>query len=479
MTFRPLPWPLGALILSACLTFACGGSSSPATTAPAPAPVPVPGVPVAITLQRASTGLRLENGFAGFSYEKSKLISPLFTGSNAGLVALFKRLGPGVLRVGGNSVDKTTWDPTGPGLTSGKIAPSDVDRLASFLKAANWQVIYAMNYATNTPAQMADEATYAANAFGAQLYGFEIGNEVDLYHSNGLRATTFTYADFLTEWRAYAAAIQAKVPGAVLTGPASAYNTAGFTVPFAKDEATGISLLTQHYYRANGQLATSTIDLLLTPDTALPSTLQALQKASATLPRGYRLAEANSFYNGGAPNVSDAYGTALWAIDFLFTNALNGSAGVNFHGGGNGTGYTPIADDGTHVVEARPEYYGLFVVSQAGPGSLLTTTVTANGVAISAYAVAADSGATNLVLVNKDRTQTASVSVDLGASATSATLTTLSGPSLDSPTGTLLNGAPIAADGSWAPGSAPTQSVSGATLKLSVAPASAVLVSLR
>ncbi|WLT31901.1 hypothetical protein [Geothrix sp. PMB-07] len=477
MSLRPHLLTWGALPLMACLTLACGGSSSPATSAPAPPSVT--GVPVAVTIQRTNTGLRLENGFVGFSYEKSKLNSPLFDGANAGLVTLFKRLGPGVLRVGGNSVDKTTWDPTGPGLTPGKVASADVDRLAGFLKAANWQVIYAMNYATNTPAQMADEAAYAAKAFGTHLFGFEIGNEVDLYHSNGLRATTFTYADFLTEWRAYAAAIQAKVPGAVLTGPASAYNTAGFTVPFAKDEATGISLLTQHYYRANGQLATSTIDLLLTPDPALPTTLQALQKASATLPRGFRLAEANSFYNGGAPNVSDAFGTALWAIDFLFTNALNGSAGVNFHGGGNGTGYTPIADDGTHVVEARPEYYGLFIVSQAGPGALLPATVAANGLAVSAYAVAADSGSTNLVIVNKDRTQAASVTASLGASASTASLTTLSGPSLDSPTGILLNGAPIGADGSWAPASTSSQPVTGTTLKLLVAPASAVLVSLR
>ena len=100
---------------------------------------------------------------------------------------------------------------------------------------------------------------------------------------------------------------------------------------------------------ANGQATTSTIDLLLTPDTTLPPTLGKLAAAATAsrIAQGYRLAEANSFYNGGAPNVSDAFGSALWAIDFLFTNAANGSSGVNFHGGGQGTGYTPIADDGT------------------------------------------------------------------------------------------------------------------------------------
>jgi hypothetical protein len=421
----------------------------------------------------------LEQGFAGFSYEKSRLSLPLFNAENSGLVALFKLLGPGVLRVGGNSVDKTTWDPAGPGLASGKLAPADLTRLVGFLRAANWRVIYGINFATNTPAGMADEAASAASILGANLYGFELGNEPDLYHSNGLRSSTYTYADFLVEWRAYAAVILAKVPNAVFTGPASAYNTSGYTSPFAKDEAAGLSLLTQHYYRANGQLPTSTIDLLLTPDPSLSGTLQGLQKASANLPRGYRLAEANSFYNGGAPNVSDAYGTALWAIDFLFTNALNGSAGVNFHGGGNGTGYTPIADDGTHVVEARPEFYGMALVSMVAHGNMLTVTVATGGLSFTAYAVAADDGSTVLVLVNKDRTQTAKVTASLGANASSVSLTVLTGTSLESPTGTLLNGASIGADGSWTPLSTPTVAVNGATLTLSISPASAVLARIR
>ena len=78
---------------------------------------------------------------------------------------------------------------------------------------------------------------------------------------------------------------------------------------------------------------------------------------------GFRMAECGSFYNGGAPNVSDAYGAALWTLDFMFALATNGCQGVNFHGGGDGTGYTPIADNGTTVVQARPEFYGLKMFS--------------------------------------------------------------------------------------------------------------------
>ena len=99
--------------------------------------------------------------------------------------------------------------------------------------------------------------------------------------------------------------------------------------------------------------------------------------------------------------------------------------------------------------------------------------------AFSAYAVAADDGSTVLVLVNKDRTLAAQVTTTLATSATTATLTRLTGPSLDSPAGALLNGAPIGADGTWAGQTPEKISVQGHTLTLSLAPASAVLARIR
>jgi len=436
----------------------------------------------AITVQvQSSTGVQLGSTFAGFSYEKSQVSKAYFSPANTALLALYGRLGPGVLRVGGNSVDKTTWRPTGNGLTAGAVSPADVDRLAAFLRAADWKVIYAMNFADNTPAQMADEAAYVTRVLGDRLLGLELGNECDLYRSNGFRPTTYSFNDFLTEWRAFAAAIQARVPGAVLTGPASAGNTTTYTVPFAKALGNGIQLLTQHYYRANGQLATSTMDLLLNPDPGLASTLLTLSRAAKDngVPGGFRLDEANSFYNGGAPGISNGYGTALWAIDFLFANAINGVAGVNFHTGGKGPGYTPIADDGMNVVDVRPEFYGIYLFAMAAKGTLLATSINGALVPLAAYAVQATDGSMALVFVNRDRTTWAQVTVSLPTTTSLATLTELTGPSLDATTGELLNGAPINADGSWIPSSARTVAIGGRTLVVLVAPASAMLASVR
>jgi hypothetical protein len=457
------------LALVLVLAASCGRSKLP------------PPVAASVTVSRASTGVTLAPGFAGFSYEKSKLTGALFDARHTGLVALFQRLGPGLLRVGGNTVDKTPWNGTGTGLKAGEIGPPDVDRLAGFLRAADWKVLYGLDLGGGTSASFASEAAYAAAALGDRLAGFEIGNEPDIYHSNGLRPATWTYADYKVEWEAAAAAVRGAVPGAALTGPAAAYDAKRFTIPFAADEKALVSLLTQHYYRANGQLATSTVDLLLAGDPALPTSLQALRSAAqgAGIAGGYRLAECNSYYNGGAPNVSDAFGSALWVVDFLFTLAQNGAAGANLHGGGRGPGYTPLADDGTNVVEVRPEYYGIALFTSAADGALLTAQAASGDLPLSAWAVARPDGATALVLVNRDRSRDADVTADLGTAATSATVTRLTGTSLDDPTGQLLQGATIGADGSFAPAAPPEVPVAGRVVRLTVPAGSAALVLAR
>ena len=419
--------------------------------------------------------------FAGLSYEKAHLSQGFFTGSNAALISMFDLLGPSVLRIGGNTVDQTTWTPAGAGSTAGQVAKPDVDALAAFAKAAGWTVLYAVNMKTSTAAVAADEAAYAAAALGSSLDGFELGNEVDLYTSTTMEPT-WSYANFKTEWEAFASAIRAVVPSAPLTGPASANSNGlkNYGVPFARDEASKIDLLTQHYYRANGQAATSTLDLLLAPDPNLTAMLTTLrQTTTANNIAASRMAETNSFYNGGANGISDAYGTALWAIDFLFTNARYGSSGVNFHGGGNTPGYTPIADANGAVLEARPDFYGILLFTQAGAGPMFDVQVTVAKVALSAYAVGVADGSTSVVLVNKDRTTTVQATVDLGQTASTAQVLRLTGPALESTSGVTLAGAPVTALGAWAPGALPAVPVAGSTLEIDVQAASAVLIHAR
>jgi hypothetical protein len=126
--------------------------------------------------------------FAGLSYEKSSINeSPyLFTASNANLIGLFKRIGPSVLRIGGNSVDKNVWNASGAGNATAQVAPADVAALAAFVKAAGWRCLYDINLGgsatgATTPALATAEVAYAYQQFGSSLLGIEIGNECDLY----------------------------------------------------------------------------------------------------------------------------------------------------------------------------------------------------------------------------------------------------------------------------------------------------------
>jgi hypothetical protein len=486
----------------------CGSSlssSGSTTTTSSSNPQPVPSGPVtqaSLSVSTSSTG-SIGPAFAGLSYEKSTLYENpyLFTSSNSNLIGMFKRLGSSILRIGGNSVDRNVWTPNGAGQTEGQIAPSDVNALAAFVKAAGWQCLYGINLggagpspytsgsimAATTPALAAAEVAYAASQFGSALLGIEIGNECDLYGSSYCSGATWNLATFESLWYQFRAAIVAQTPGVNVTGPADAGNESSWTVPFGQwATKSNITLLTQHYYRGNGQSASSTAANLVTPDPNIISDLSTLQTGAQGIGVPFRISECNSYYNGGSDGVSDAYCSSLWVIDFLFDCALGGSVGTNFHGGGDGDGYTPIADSGGAVVEARPEFYGILFFTLAGQGTLYTTSLSGiGGLNITAYAVKNSSGALNLIIVNKDSTQNLQPAVALPESASSATLLEMtqltsgqSEPSLSATSGVTIQGASIGVDGSLTPGAAYTLSASGTQLTCYVPALSAVLVQI-
>lgn len=437
-----------------------------------------------VSYSSTNAGLPINPAFCGLSYEKSTLTGSLFLSTDTLLINMFSQVAPAVLRIGGSTVDSTCWG----GLNNlTPITPAQVDALAGFVNAlpTNWVVIYGINLASNTPANCASEAAYVANALGSRLLAFEIGNEPDVYH-NGLRPSTYTYSDFVSEWRTFAAAITNTVPGWAknnggngwtLSGPASSYNTSGYTVPFASAEAGVISPLTQHYYRGDALDTNSTMQTLLQPDPALTSMANSLSNAATAnhLPLGYRIDECGSYFRGGVPGVSDAYGSALWSLDYMFTVALKGCQGVNFHGGGQFTRYTPIADNGYTVVEARPEFYGIKLFSLAGQGNVVpaTNTISTN-FNFTAYGVRQAPGAVGAVLINKETNYSIQVTVNLGANVFAVSALALTGPALSSTMGYTLGGAPINPDGSWTGGFQSTTVATGGQLVVTVPPITAL-----
>ena len=163
--------------------------------------------------------------------------------------------------------------------------------------------------------------------------------------------------------------------------------------------------------------------------------------------------------------------------------ALGGASGVNLHGGGDGAGYTPIADSSGVVVGARPEYFGVLLFTLAGTGTLYQTTLSAGGLNVTAYAVKTASGGFNVVIVNKDLTQNLQVTMTLPQSVTMATLLEMaqltagaSGPDLSATAGVTLQGASVQMNGAFSPGAAYTLSASGTQVSCYVPALSAVLI---
>jgi hypothetical protein len=61
----------------------------------------------------------------GLSYEKEAINYAYFHASNHNLIALFRRLGDGVLRIGGGSVDQISWTPDSEGATHAQVSPAN------------------------------------------------------------------------------------------------------------------------------------------------------------------------------------------------------------------------------------------------------------------------------------------------------------------------------------------------------------------
>jgi hypothetical protein len=459
----------------------CGYSSNYIYHAPSGNPLPLPSGPVvqcSLSVTKTVIG-SIPSRFAGLSYEKLAMSYGYFHASNHNLIALFRRLGAGVLRIGGGYVDRLLWTSSSTG-THAEISSANVKNLAGFLQATGWQCLYAINLATSTPALAAEECSFAASVLGSNLLGIEIGNEPDEYGVTGnYFAGNWTFQNFLSRWDLFRSAILQAKPHVPITGPATGggNHISTWTLPFGQAVTPSeLTLLTQHYYRASGASSTSTASFLVSPDSQLTDDLTALSAGAQQLGIPYRISECNSFSNGGAAGVSNSYASSLWVIDFLFNAALGGAIGVNMHGGGNSPGYTPIADDSGAVIEARPEYYGLLLFTLAGPGQLLETQLSAGNVDVTAYALRTANGGLSLMLVNKDTVRNLTLTIQTNQRIETATMQTMTGPSLSATSGVTIQGATVNKDGSFAPGSPVTLTASASQTTCYIPALSATLI---
>jgi hypothetical protein len=440
-------------------------------------------VDVSLDIASSTIGADVPANFVGLSYEKSDLVNPTwpyFKENQAVFLQLIKNLKSGVLRLGGNSADKIFWKDSLRGTSTSitDVYRDDVTKLKLFMDqlGADWKLIYGLNLANDTV--HTSEVNFVQTQFGTKVLSFEIGNEPDLYPQNGYRATGYGIVHYKPEFEAGYNILHTAVPTAPFSGPTVSSKTAWIQT-FANEETSRINFLTTHYYKMG---SAGTIAQLMQYDSTLVSRSGIIAAASASSGLPYRYAECNSVNNGGKDGVSNVFASALWGVDMMFYLARKGTMGVDFHGGRRSY-YSPIYYNANNTFNVKPLYYGLLMFALADMKKSLNQSLNTNGLNLTAYAFKNSLGKTCALVVNKDASNTASLTITSASTILSAKLhelvTSAVNP-LSATSGITLDGAAVnATNGTWNGTFTTTVAGTGTSeITLTINPARAVLIEL-
>ena len=426
------------------------------------------GLSVTASANASAPGATVPANFIGTSWEMNDSLFNHQWQAGAGatsLAALLNRLGPGVLRIGGDSSDGT-YVPTSDRITE----------LTSFMATVpHWGLTFGLNLCANTPsAQATIGQEVIAGVPGALI---QFGNEPDLYPTTCSRAgNNYGPSNYLTDWGTYLTALQAVAPTAKLAGPDIAA-TDSWLAPFLAAEGSTVSELTRHFYPVCPNTSPSdTIPLLLMSDRLYAKTLAPADVAMATaLSLPIRMTETNSVCAGGRTGVSNVLASATWATGYMMQLIAAGYAGVDFHSGRVATlFYTPFVQNGDLTYTPQPLYYALLLVAQIEGMRVLPVTSSVPFTTMPVQAYLDGAGATWFLAVNKNLTQSAALTISQGGSWTQQSMLTLTGASAAAATAT-LGGASVDNAGNWSP----TRTTVARGTPVSIPPASAVLVKLQ
>ena len=313
---------------------------------------------LSLEIPAVADGPQMPLDFVGLSYEVQQLTDPnFFSAKNTGLIRAFKQLSQhGVLRLGGNTSEFGYWKSTPDSLepphpptreAEGEpkanyypVTPEAVRNLAEFLKETGWTCLYSIGMGTNTPARAAEEAVFVADALGANLQYFQIGNEPDLFSRHLRDPRTWSAKEYLDEWLGLARAIMERVPQARFGLPDETRNIRWLTEIAALwpsiQNPPRVATMTHHYY-FGGPATNPEVNI---PNLLQPATMAKVQgtanvatAAAAKLGARVRMTEGNTCFRGGKPGVSDVFAAALWSADYSLLLASNNYSGINLHGG--------------------------------------------------------------------------------------------------------------------------------------------------
>jgi hypothetical protein len=375
---------------------------------------------------------------------------------NEGYFRFMRDLGPGILRLGGNSQDNSCWDRAQaphPEGCEAELKAGDLKLFSEAAQASGWRLIVGLNLKQNSPSWALREITegIAREIKPQQVLGLELGNEPDLFTRTPYRPKTYSPQDQVKDFLGYFHAFQANPVAkqyAVL-GPATCCswrNPHDLTTFVDGVGRKNLRWLTVHNYSettCGGK--TVSIERLLSPELMNELNEQAKPLVAVARERGLpiAMAETNSASCGGMPGVSNALAAALWGLDFTFSLAEDGFVSVDFHTSyrPGGSSYNPVDTYGKQDASgkwqyrnvAEPLYYGLYLFTRDASGSRLLPVAVKTSANIRAYAVSRCAGcAVKVFVINKDLSASGPVRVHLARGMEYGSLLLLDAPKLDS-----------------------------------------------
>ncbi|KAH8650916.1 hypothetical protein BGZ60DRAFT_508900 [Tricladium varicosporioides] len=358
------------------------------------------------------------------------------------------------------------------------------------------------------------EAIPAVKELGSSLYAFEIGNEVDGWPGGSRRPANYTVQSYVDQWLMFAKAIG----NATNTQGQPLFQAAAFEAPRHLGDTslwnaesilrdgiakTGlVKTISDHDYMgsncpARTQIATLEANLLNhTHMTSIAYYHDYLGNYSVSQGTKYVLGETNSISCQGQLNVSDVFGAALWAVDYvLYMSSLNVSR-LYFHAGTpyRYSAWQPIAigDSPAHV---KALYYSNLFTATAFAAGNKQVSVLVNETFFTAYAVydagvgreeekrkgGGDKRLTGLVLVNlqlwnstMDANKRPYTSVKLPKGCEGGKVRRLTSPGAETGDGMTFAGRSVALNGEYV-GKEAVESIGGSEIK--IAASEAILVS--
>jgi hypothetical protein len=435
------------------------------------------GSPVTVTVDATSPGAAIPPDFAGISMETQSMLPDAsgkytFSPDNKPLIAMIKFMGIKCLRIGGNTSDNAKVKVPGE---------ADIDSLFAFANAADVKVIYGLRLRLDPKTTQGADAPTTEQAYAAlarndgaiakyimdhyrdRLICFELGNEPNVYIK--------PYSNYKSILGQFIATVKSPeyAPDALICGPNAITGKGDWARDMASDFGkTGqICMITQHSYPGgSGRRVTEPSvgrDMMLSTkwvdgyqkmhDSFVPAVVE------NKLP--YRIEETNSFFNGGAKDVSDTHASALWGLDYLYWWASHGAVGINFHTGDEvAAGAQPtrcwyaLYWESAHGYHVHPLGYAVKAFDLASHGRLVPVTLSSkDDLNLRAYAVLGNDQHLYITLINKEHdaaVRTAAVSVNPTGFGRAEMMR------LDSPGnyagatgGEMLGGAEIKDDASW------------------------------